>query len=187
MPEHTRTDVELLCAARGGDGPAFGEFYRRHRALVLAFVGRRVSGPEIAADLLAETFAAAVAVVLDGGHELPTEPVAWLITIARNKWRDSLRRGRVEREARERLSLESLSIDDDDLERIEELIDATDVATRLAELLPADQLHALEARIIEEREYAEIAGGLHCSEAVVRKRVSRALRTLRAAMEGSTK
>jgi len=50
----------------------------------------------------------------------------------------------------------------------------------LADLLPADQLQALRARVIDEREYDEIARDLDCSEAVVRKRVSRALSTLRA-------
>jgi RNA polymerase sigma-70 factor (ECF subfamily) len=138
MPSYDKTDSDLLLAARGGDGLAFGEFYRRHRGLMLGFVGRRVRGPEVAADLLAETFAAALVVVLDPCRELPGEPVAWLITIARNKLRDSCRRGRVERDARRRFALEPLALDDEDLRRIEDLIDTTDVASKLAELLPAE-------------------------------------------------
>lgn len=157
MSARRSADVELLSAARRGDGSAFGEFYRPHRAVVLAFLGRRVPGPEIAADLLAETFAAALVVVLDRDRALPDEPVAWLIAIARNKWRDSARRGRVEREARQRFALEPLGFDDEDLRRIEELIDATDVASVLAELLPPDQLQAVQARIVDERDYSEIA------------------------------
>ncbi len=39
----------------------------------------------MAAHLLAETFAAALAAVLDPERELPGEPVAWLMTIAHNK------------------------------------------------------------------------------------------------------
>jgi RNA polymerase sigma-70 factor (ECF subfamily) len=180
-----RSDLELLRAARYGDGQAFGEFYRRHGALVLAFLGRRVGNPEVAADLLAETFAAALAAALDSEREPPGEPIAWLITIARNKLTDSLRRGQVEQTARARLGLEPLSLEDADLERVEELIDGTDVAVRLAELLPSDQLEALQARILHERDYSDIARELRCSQAVVRKRVSRALQTLRDAMEGS--
>jgi RNA polymerase sigma-70 factor (ECF subfamily) len=137
----------------------------------------------VAADLLAETFAAALVTVLDGGRELPEHPLAWLMTVARNKLIDSLRRGRVERAARERLALEPLTLDDDAVQRIEQLIDATDVAGRLAEQLPQEQLEALRARILDEQDYAEIASDLRCSEAVVRKRVSRALQTLRGAME----
>jgi RNA polymerase sigma factor (sigma-70 family) len=175
-------DRELLDGARSGDGQAFGAFYRRRRALVLAYMGRCAGDPELAADLLAETFAAALVAVLDAERELPREPVAWLMTIARNKLIDSLRRGQVERAARERLALEPLALDDDDLQRIEQLMSATDVDATLFELLSAEQLAALRARVLDERDYAQIASELRCSEAVVRKRVSRALRTLRSAI-----
>jgi RNA polymerase sigma factor (sigma-70 family) len=185
MLSERRSDVELLRATRVGEGEAFGEFYRRHRAVVLAFVGRRVANPEVAGDLLAETFAAGLVAVLDGKREIPAEPLAWLLTIARNKLIDSVRRGRVERAARTRLGLPVMAVDDDELRRIEELIDRTDVAVKLAESLPAEQFAALQARILDEEEYREIARALQCSEAVVRKRVSRALRTLRAAMEAA--
>ncbi len=39
--------------------------------------------------------------------------------------------------------------------------------------LPADQAEAVRARIVDEREYEDIARELRTSEAVVRKRVSR--------------
>jgi RNA polymerase sigma-70 factor (ECF subfamily) len=66
------------------------------------------------------------------------------------------------------------------LERIAEL-DHTALA--LVEGLPPDQRDAIRARVIEEREYADIAKDLRCSEAVVRKRVSRALGTLKTQLE----
>ena len=173
----------LLRATRAGEGEAFGEFYRRRRALLLGYLRPRVPDAETAADLLAETFAAALLVTRDAGRALPEQPVAWLLTIARNKLIDSVRRGRVERAARERLALAPLEIDDQDIARIEELASGADVAGSLAELLPADQHAALSARIFDELDYAEIASNLRCSEAVARKRVSRALRTLRAGLE----
>jgi DNA-directed RNA polymerase specialized sigma24 family protein len=71
MPEEKRGDLELLRATRAGDGQAFGAFYSRRRAVVLAFLGRRTRNPEVAADLLAETFAAALAAVLGPERELP--------------------------------------------------------------------------------------------------------------------
>ncbi len=177
-------DGDLLAATRAGDAEAFGVFYARRRALVLAFLGRRTSSAEAAADLLGETFAAALAATLDAGRALPDEPVAWLLTIARNKLLDSVRRGRVEQGARAYLMVALLELADDELERIEELIDSTDVASELARLLPADQLQALTARVLDERDYPAIARELQCSEAVVRKRVSRALKTLREAIGG---
>jgi RNA polymerase sigma factor (sigma-70 family) len=51
----------------------------------------------------------------------------------------------------------------------------------LAELPPDEQV-AVRARVIEERDYSEIASELGCSELVVRKRVSRGLSRLRAAL-----
>ncbi|MBA3263516.1 MAG: hypothetical protein H0T69_13805 [Thermoleophilaceae bacterium] len=51
-------------------------------------------------------------------------------------------------------------------------------------LVPA-QGEAIRARIVEERDYSEIAKDLRCSEAVIRKRVSRGLASLRDRMEES--
>jgi RNA polymerase sigma-70 factor (ECF subfamily) len=183
MPDRRETDLDLLTATRECDGEAFGAFFRRHRGVVLAFLAPRTPSREVAADLLAETFAAALSAVRDETRELPDQPLAWLLSIARNKLIDSLRHGRVEQQARDRLGLVPLMIDDHDLERVEELIDATDLASDLARQLPPEQLAALQARVLDERDYEEIAAELRCSEAVVRKRVSRALRTLRTGLE----
>jgi DNA-directed RNA polymerase specialized sigma24 family protein len=49
--------------------------------------------------------------------------------------------------------------------------------------LPADQRVAVEARIVDDRSYADIASEMRCSESVVRKRVSRGLATLREQIE----
>jgi DNA-directed RNA polymerase specialized sigma24 family protein len=52
--------------------------------------------------------------------------------------------------------------------------------------LMADQFEALRARVLDERGYEDIARQLECSTAVVRKRVSRAISTLRQARQAST-
>jgi RNA polymerase sigma factor (sigma-70 family) len=52
--------------------------------------------------------------------------------------------------------------------------------------LPDDQRAALIARVVDEREYEEIAKDLECSELVVRKRVSRALAALRSSFAKET-
>ncbi len=140
---------------------------------------------ETAADLMAESFAAALLAIRDARRPIPDQPVAWLLAITRNKLIDSVRRGRVEQVARDRLVLDPLEIDDEDIARIEDLAASFDVATSLEQLLSAEQHAALKARIVDEREYSDIARDLRCSEAVVRKRVSRALRTLRAGLEAS--
>ena len=176
----SRDDAALLLASRER-GNGFGEFYRRHREAVLAFHGARVREPELAADLTAETFAAALVVVHDRSRELPEQPLAWLFTIARSKLVDSYRRGQVDAGARERLGLERIEVDDEDIERINEIVHATDFLAHLARLLPPEQYHALTAHFVEDRRYTDIARELQCSPVVVRMRVSRALNTLRTA------
>jgi RNA polymerase sigma factor (sigma-70 family) len=85
-----RSDTELLLAPCTCSEP-FGVFYERHFASVLAFFRRRVSGPEEAFDLAAETFAAALASV-PRFQPGPEPPQAWLFAIARHKLSEALRR-----------------------------------------------------------------------------------------------
>ena len=176
--EHER-DRELLRRAREGDAEAFGVFYRERRAAVLALLRPRVWSPELAADLMCETFVRALVAVHDGERELPVVPVAWLLTIARNELIDSLRRGRVADGTRRRLAMQPLELADRDLEAVESAAADAEALATLASVLSVDQLEAVTARVIDERSYEEIAADLECSPSVVRKRVSRAVARLR--------
>lgn len=181
----TRTDEELLQAAvESADEQAFAELYRRNVDVVLAFLRRRVPDGEVAFDLTAETFAAAIVGARSYRGEAPV--VGWLLGIARNKLLESLRRGRVEAAARDRLAHEPLTFTDRDLELVEErAAGASERLDRaLAELSP-DLREAVLARVVEDREYLDIARELACSEHLVRQRVSRGLRRLRASLERS--
>lgn len=170
-----RSDEALLEAAAGGDDEAFAVVYRRHLPAVTGFFLRRVGDRELAFDLTAETFAAAA---LGCGRFRAGEGTAWawLFGIAANKLRESRRRGRVEADARRRLGLEPIALEDSDLLRVEELA-STDAgaAEELVDQLPPEQRDAVVARVIEERAYGEIATRMCCSQAVVRQRVSRGL------------
>jgi RNA polymerase sigma factor (sigma-70 family) len=177
-----RSDHELLVASRAGRG-GFESFFCRHREAVLAFHAQRVPDSELAADLMAETFAAALIAVHDRERPIPEVPVAWLFTIAHRKLIDGYRHGHVEDDARRRLPLDRLVLEDTDIERIVEIANDTDVIAELARQLPADQFEALRRRVLDDREYGDIAGELGCSPAVVRMRVSRALQTLRSTKE----
>jgi len=179
-------DRQLLAEARAGRAEAIGCLYRRHHRVVLAFLARRVAEPELAADLMAETFAALLVLVRDEQRPLPPFPVAWLMLTARHLLIDSYRRGEVEDAARRRLAMEPVVLDDGDLERIEEISAETDLRESLAAELPPEQFEALRARVFDEREYPDIASELRCSPAVVRKRVSRAFHTLRRSMGASS-
>ncbi|HEY4451327.1 MAG TPA: RNA polymerase sigma factor [Solirubrobacteraceae bacterium] len=175
-------DEQLLAAAASGDGAAFGVLYRRHLPVVLRWCLRQTGNREVAADLAAETFAAA----LTSARRYRPEQgavLAWLLGIARNKLLEGLRRGRVADTARKRLRLEPEQLTDADLERVEELASLNEEVLARLQGLPPALRDALTDRVIAERSYEEIASKLRCSESVVRQRVSRALRTLRSQVE----
>lgn len=170
-----RSDGELLVAT-SSDPEAFGVFYRRHVRGVLSFFRRRVDSGELAFDLTAETFAAALEAT--PRYELRTEPArGWLYGIAWNKLHECGRRGQADDAARRALAMAPIVLTDEGLERIEALTGGGTL--RLLEALPADQREAVRARVLDERPYDEIAAELRCSESVVRQRVSRGVRTIR--------
>lgn len=173
-------DEALLGATADGDAGAFAAFYRRHEDAMLLFFLRRTRDPETAADLTAEVFAAAMG-ASKRFRRRPQPAVAWLYGIAKNKLAASRRRKRVEDRARRRLEMEPLMLTDDALERVEALADAgrsAQILERLLAELPPDQHEAVRSRIVDERDYEEIALELECSPSVIRQRVSRGLRTM---------
>jgi RNA polymerase sigma factor (sigma-70 family) len=159
-----------------GDPEDFGRFYDRYVESLLAFFQRRTQDPEAAADLTAETFAAAL--VARGRYEPRATPAAaWLFGIAQHKLGDFRRRGSAETRMRARLGMERLAVSAEDAELIRWL--GEEVAVAMVADLPPDQRDAIRAHVIEDRDYAEIARSGQLSEATVRKRVSRGLQVLR--------
>ncbi|MGI8714292.1 MAG: RNA polymerase sigma factor [Solirubrobacteraceae bacterium] len=173
-------DERLLAQTARGDAEAFAMFYRRHLGLVIAFGMRATGDPELAADLAGEVFA--VALGSCGRYRAQHDSAApWLIGIAHNKLRESRRRGRVQDAVRRRLQIHPLALEDEDLLRVEELAALGDGAIAAAvERLPHAERDAVRARIVDERDYGELAAELQCSESVVRQRVSRGLARVRA-------
>jgi RNA polymerase sigma-70 factor (ECF subfamily) len=177
----TLSDGELL-ELTVEDPDAFGAFYDRFEEDLLAFFMRATRRAELAADLTAEVFAAALSSAGLFRAELGSAR-AWLFGIARHELADTWQRGRVEDRARRRLGLEPMSLTDDALELIDELGARGGGALRLLEALPDDQRIAVKGRVLQERGYDELARSLSCSQSVVRQRVSRGLRSLRQALE----
>lgn len=175
---------EALLARTADEPGAFGVFYDRFERRILAFMSRATGRSDVAADLTAEVFAAALAGASGFRAELGSAQ-GWLFAIARHQLADAFEHSRVENRARQRLGIEPLALRDELLERIDELGDG-DQAVRLLAELPDDQRLAVQGRVLEERDYTELASSLRCSESVVRQRVSRGLRALRRAMKEPT-
>jgi RNA polymerase sigma-70 factor (ECF subfamily) len=176
------SDAELL-RLTPAYGEAFGVFYDRYERELLAFFWRRTQRADLAVDLTAEVFAAA----LESAAHFDADPCrtdlgrarAWLYTIARRQMADAWERGRVENAARRRLKAEPLVLTDEIIELIERLdAQGSDVLGLLDEL-PEEQRLAVHGRVVDECDYVELSRRLSVSESVVRQRVSRGLRALR--------
>ncbi|UBU12373.1 RNA polymerase sigma factor [Nonomuraea gerenzanensis] len=161
------------------DPAAFEAFYRRHVDAVLRFVTRRVSDPHLAADLTADIFLA----VLDSAQTYRPgrgSEVAWLYGIARNVVSAQYRRATREARATGRLAGRRL-MDDDDLVRMEERIDAERRMRSALEAmrgLPEGERAVLELVAIDQLTVTEAAQALGIRQVTARVRLHRARRAL---------
>jgi len=177
--EHDATsrpsDARLLAEAER-DPAAFGELYRRHVRRVHAWHARRLAWA--AADLTAETFARAWIGRAGFRDEHCGWALPWLLGIAHNVLRESVRREAVESRARERLGLSTDLADEDGYAAVEERLSPRWALSAAFEALPDHERDAVELRVVEELSYAEVARRLEIRPAAARLRVSRALRRL---------
>jgi RNA polymerase sigma-70 factor (ECF subfamily) len=180
-----RDDAALLAAAAAGDGDAFAVFYRRHEAAVGAALLRETRDREQAADLLADVFAIALRRASHYRAE-HASALPWLYGIARNRAHEARRQRRVQERIRQRLGGSAALVAEDDLDRVAARADHDGAVLALLDRLPDAQRAAVRARVVEERDYAEIAHEQGSSEAAVRQRVSRALAWLRAQLTVAT-
>lgn len=184
LEHRLRSDAELILASRQ-EPQAFRELYDRRADDLLGYFYRRVLDPEVAADLLAETFAVAFArrrrfrdVGRPGG--------AWLYGIAAKELSHYFRRRQVEQRAIRKLGVIVPALDLESAQRIEALIDRDEHREVLAAAMgqmSAGERDAVELRVVSELGYGEIAARLSCSEAAARTRVHRGLARLSNLME----
>jgi RNA polymerase sigma-70 factor (ECF subfamily) len=167
------------------DGLRLTELFDVHAREILRFLARRASNPETAVDILAETFAVAFERRGEFRGEDDHSERAWLFTIARHQLVDHFRSESARDRAVARLGIERRGLTDAEYERIEELAGTRTmrdlVAERLQEL-PLEQQEAVRLRLVCELSYDEVAEQLGITRQAARARVSRGLRTLRAAI-----
>lgn len=160
---------------------AFSYVYEAKAEELLAFFLRRTFDVEVARDLTAETFAQAFEHRKRFRGQTDPEVAAWLYGIARHLLARYSRNGAIERRAVKRLGIQVPAVSEGDHQRIVELAGLADMRQTVADAfssLPSEQRDALRLRVIDEREYVDIADALGVSEDAARARVSRALRRI---------
>ena len=179
------TDRELLgrlCA----DPAAFELFYRRHVDLVIGFTARRVREPADVADLVANTFVT-VLTAARGYDPGRGEPTAWLLGITARLIAGARRRRGRELAATARIAGRRL-IDQGDIERLEERIDAARSSQAVIEALGRLKPRAREALLLVGHDGltpSQAASVLGISPAAFRMRLTGARRALNSALAAS--
>ncbi|MBI5309595.1 MAG: sigma-70 family RNA polymerase sigma factor [Actinobacteria bacterium] len=170
------------------DGAEITRLFEAHSDELLSFFARRTFDPQVAFDLLAESFAAAFEARAKCRASSAAELRGWLFGIAHNQLNLFYRDGFIERRALSKLAVDPIALSDESFERVERLTDLAAARERLAgalaELSP-EHREVLQLRVVEERSYGDVAECLAVSEQVVRARVSRALRNLRTVINRS--
>jgi RNA polymerase sigma-70 factor (ECF subfamily) len=162
------------------DPVAFEALYRRHVTDVTRFVARRAADPHTVADLTAEVFLA----VIGSAHtyrESRGTHRAWLYGIARNVVAGERRRAAIELRTERRIAGRRL-LEDDDIARLEDRIDAEAEARRLFLTLaglPPDERAVLELVDVDGLPVREAAAALGVRPGTARVRLHRARRAAR--------
>jgi RNA polymerase sigma-70 factor, ECF subfamily len=170
-----RSDAELIRAA-GADATAFGALYERHALSVHTWCHRRLEWA--ASDLTAETFAQGWLSRDRFRDEHAGSALPWLLGIARNVLRETIRHDRVETRARRRLGLPLDLAAEDGYAAVEEKLSPRTTLAAALDQLPQHERDALELRVVDELSYDQVAERLEIRPAAARLRVSRALRRL---------
>lgn len=164
--------------------PASRGFYRRHAPRLLTWCARRGLSAHDAADVTADVFVAA----LHARHRFEAAPGEsaefWLQGIAFNIVAGRHRRSARERAAQALLRADPITLTERDVADYAQL--RADVGELVGEItaLPADQRSALVGRRLDGAAYGDLASKSGVSEQVIRRRVSRAVQTLRRSRDG---
>ncbi len=173
-----RSDAELL-ALTPSVPDAFDVFYVRHSQAIVSYLWRHTRNQDVALDLTSETFAVALESI---ARYDPAKGDArgWLFGIAKITMLASYRQQSAEQSARRRLGLTVTGYSDEAWDEAEARLDASlpGLVDGVAELPRAERL-AVVARILDERDYSDIAASEHATEAAIRQRVKRGLGRLR--------
>lgn len=173
----TALDAELLELTPSAP-EAFSIFYDRHLRAILSFLISRTGNADVAEELTCEVFASAFinARTYDARRG---DGRAWLFGIAKLTLLKSYRQHAIDQSARRKLGMSIGQPSEEAWERAERRLDSSwpGLQTALRRLTESERA-AVEARVVDEREYAEIAEAENTSEATIRKRVSRGLKKL---------
>lgn len=181
----TRSDAELFAGIRVGDAAAFAEFYDRHAGLLFG-IALKVLASESEAEEVFQDACVAIwerAPLYDpaGG-----QPLAWVVTLVRNRAIDRLRSVRRKAELIEAATVEAEIREAEASDAADEAIstEAAGAVHGALRCLSAEQRQAVELAFFRGLTQQEIAAQLGQPLGTIKARIRRGMLALRDQLEG---
>jgi RNA polymerase sigma-70 factor (ECF subfamily) len=178
LPE--RSDDELMVLAQAGVRDAFATLVERHGERLMRTCSRFVNDSELGAEIAQDTWVTVWS--QRSRYRAEGKFIVWLITAARNRCRNDLRRHRAQIEHTQPAAGDA---DAPSPQQIDELLleERQRCVRKALSRLPQRMREALLLRYGEELRYDEMAQILGIGESTLRSRVHHGLRLLRDQLE----
>lgn len=179
------TDEQLMAGIQGGDEQALAILYRRHTPLLRTVISRVVHNDHDVDDLLQEIFVELWNRAASYDEE-KGKALGWMVTLARRRAIDKVRRRQAYARAEERLRLEKeqepLPVRAHGVDDEANASDRAEVFQRLLATLPAAQREALHLAFYCGLSQREIAAKTGIPLGTIKTRLELAVRKMRAAI-----
>jgi RNA polymerase sigma factor (sigma-70 family) len=159
----------------------FGVVFAEYSDAVLRYLARQTLVPEIAQELMAETFATALHDHALFSGTTDEEGTAWLFAIATHLLIPWQQRGVMHRHKRDKIGITVADLSLNEFELIEQFAELQrfgPVLSQALRALPVDEQEVLQLRLIEYQPYGSIAERLGLTPEETLRRASFALRQL---------
>jgi RNA polymerase sigma-70 factor (ECF subfamily) len=174
-----RTDEELMAAYVAGDAQAFREIFQRYAPVLTRMLARKLRAPELANDLVQQTFLQLHRARLDFDPERRFKP--WIFTIALNLQREYFRAsGRRPETSLEPERAAEIPSEERNVARWEA---GRDLALGLARIRP-EQREVIELHWFDGLTFVEVGQCLGVSTNAVKVRAHRGYAALRQVLAG---
>ena len=175
------SDEELMARIQAGEDQALAILYRRHTALLRTVVSRILNNDSDVDDQLQEVF---LEVWRQAAHfdAEKGKALGWIVTLARRRSIDKLRKKMAYSRAQERLCTEPEPASYQGADEEAAAIDTAEILTRVIATLPAAQREALNYSFYRGLSQREIAAHTGIPLGTIKTRLELALRKVRTAI-----
>jgi len=179
------TDEQLMLRIQGGDEAALAILYRRHTALLRTIISRVINNDSDTDDTIQEVFCEAWRQAVHYSAE-KGKALGWLVTLARRRAIDKLRKKQAYQRVEERLTFETennpLSQESSDTSAETAAIDRAQILQRIISTLPEAQQDALKLAFYRGMSQREIAAHTGIPLGTIKTRLELAIRKVRTAV-----